>query len=252
MPLCEFRFFSDLLRTPTAANILLPQIGTPPFPVLYLLHGLSDDHTSWIRHSRIEDHAAPYPFIIVMPNAGRSYYANHSGGARRPWTTHLAEELPAMIERYFAARTDRQGRCIGGLSMGGYGALRLAFAYPDRYASAHSQSGALMGPNAGRGSMSREEVDAILGGPYENSQHDLVNLARQAAVGGADLPRLRIDCGTDDHLLADNRRFHSQLQQPNISVDYHEFAGGHDWNYWEAHIAAALAFHQRVMISPGR
>lgn len=246
MALCELRWFSQLLRTPAAANVLLPEIGKPPFPVLYLLHGLSDDHTSWIRHSRLEDHAAAFPLIIVMPGAGRSYYADHSAGSRMPWMTHLAEELPAMIERNFTARTDRAGRCVGGLSMGGYGALRLGLSYPQRYASVHSHSGALMGPDPQRGSMSTEEVAAILGGPYTGSPHDLVMLAEQARAAGA-MPALRIDCGTQDHLLADNRRFVGELQRLHIPVDYAEYPGGHAWDYWDAHITAALAFHAQLL-----
>jgi putative tributyrin esterase len=249
MTLCELRWFSQLLRKPTAANVLLPEIGRPPFPVLYLLHGLSDDHTSWIRHSRLEDHAAGFPFIIVMPDAGRSYYANHAAGARMPWATHLAEELPAMVERNFASRTDRAGRCIGGVSMGGYGAMRLALSYPERYLSAHSHSGALMGPDPARGSMSAEEVLAILGGPYAGSSHDLVNLAERASAGGF-LPKLRIDCGTEDHLLSDNRQFHRELQRLGIPVDYAESTGTHDWAYWDGQIRSALAFHRAASLEP--
>src|ERR1051325_6975207 len=94
-----------------------------------------------MRYSRIESYVRNLPLIVVMPDAFRSFYTNHSNGPA--YAKYIAEELPAVIEQNFAAKPDRESRCIGGLSMGGYGALRVGLAYADRYVSINSHSGAL-------------------------------------------------------------------------------------------------------------
>jgi S-formylglutathione hydrolase FrmB len=240
MAFVQLHWFSQILRKQTTTWILLPDTGTGPFAVYYLLHGLSDDHTSWMRHTRINDYAAALPLIVVMPDGARSYYTNHSSGPQ--WAIHIAEELPAYIERNFPAQTTRQGRCIGGLSMGGYGAMRLALGYPDRYISANSHSGALMGPSPKFGTLSVDEHRQIIGSVYDGSEHDLATLAKRASIGPS-FPKLRIDCGVEDFRLEDNRQFHQALQVLNIQHEYQEFRGNHNWDYWDVHIREALAFH---------
>jgi len=217
--------------------VLLPDAATPPYSTFYLLHGLSDDHTAWMRRSRIEVYAAKYPMIIVMPDGGRGFYTNHEKGPQ--WAKHMAEELPAMIERTFPAKTTAKGRCIGGLSMGGYGALRLALGYPGRYNSANSHSGAVMN---GTKPQDIPERVLIYGVDPSNSDHDLLTLARRAKSIGQ-LPKIRIDCGVDDFLLPDNRQFHQSLLDMGIEHQYEEFPGVHDWDYWDLHVREALAFH---------
>jgi putative tributyrin esterase len=240
MAFVQLHWFSQVLRKQTTTWILLPETGTPPFPTFYLLHGLSDNHTTWLRRTRIEDHAAALPLIIVMPDGGRSYYTNHAAGPA--WATHIAEELPTFIERNFPAKTTRDSRCIGGLSMGGYGAMRLSLGYPEKYISANSHSGSLMGPNPIPGTISQEEVSQIIGPSYKNSDHDLAAIAKRAATS-SQFPQLLIDCGIDDFRLPDNRQFHQALLSQKIPHDYREFPGNHNWDYWEQHIPQALAFH---------
>jgi S-formylglutathione hydrolase FrmB len=159
----------------------------------------------------------------------------------------MAEELPAFVERTFPAMTCREGRVVGGLSMGGYGALRLALGYPDRYLSANSHSGALLFGSR------RTDVDdvlrsaefsLILGSEPAGSEHDLKMLAERAAGAGT-LPAMRIDCGTEDFLLGQNREFVSFLDAHGIGHEYEEFPGAHSWDYWDTHVQEALAFHSR-------
>lgn len=241
MSFCQAHWFSQVLGKQTTTWVLLPDGGTPPFATFYLLHGRSDDQTMWMRRSRIEMHAAGLPLIIVMPDGGLGFYTNHQNGPR--WATHMAEELPTFIERTFHARADRKGRCVGGLSMGGYGALRLALGYPDRYISANSHSGALM-----VGTRRPEEAERLLifGSDPRGTEHDLTTLAARALSTGA-VPRLRIDCGTEDFLLEDNRAFHRTLTELEVDHEYEEFPGGHAWGYWDLHIREALAFHTQAM-----
>src|ERR1700723_1103367 len=105
MAFCPLQWFSDNLGKQTTTWVLLPDKLPGPFSTLYLLHGLSDDHTIWMRRTRIEVYAATVPMIIVMPDGGRSFFTDHADGPR--WATHIAEELPAFIERTFPARQTR-------------------------------------------------------------------------------------------------------------------------------------------------
>ena len=248
MAFCELNWGSQVLGSQTVTSVLLPDTGTGPFPVFYLLHGLSDNHSVWMRQTRIEVYAAAYPMIVVMPDGGRGFYTDQHAGPR--WATHLAEELPAIIERTFPARTDRGGRCVGGLSMGGYGAMRLALGYPDRYVSANSHSGALMGPNPARFTVTQIEFDQIVGPTFEGSAHDLLVLAKAAQSAGQ-VPKIRLDCGTEDFLLSDSRTFDRQLTEARIDHEYQEFPGVHNWDYWDEHVRDALAFHHAVMSEAG-
>src|SRR5580704_1936168 len=101
MAFIQLRWFSNVLSKNVETWLLHPDIGRPPFPTLYLLHGLSDDCTTWMRRTRIEVHAANYPMMIVMPDGFRGFYTNADSDPR--YATYIAEELPAMIERTFAA-----------------------------------------------------------------------------------------------------------------------------------------------------
>ena len=125
--------------------------------------------------------------------------------------------------------------------MGGYGALRIALGYPDRFASAVSHSGAVLGP---RRALTPPELAAVVGptGDLAGTGNDLLLLATEARRGGL-LPRLRLDCGTDDFLLDANRTFDRQLSDANVPHDYAEFPGGHDWTYWDDHVRDGIAFH---------
>ena len=243
---CEVNWQSQVLRMQVTTRVLLPETGSGPFPTYYLLHGLSDDHTGWHRRTRVEIYGDAYPMIIVMPQGFRGFYTDNDQGPE--YAKYIGEELPAMIERNFPAQRTRHGRCIGGLSMGGYGALRIALGYPDRFISANSHCGPLMHgqkPKYWRAATA-DEFLRIFGARPKGSSHDLTALARKAKARGR-LPRMLIDCGTEDALLAANREFHGQLEDLRVPHEYREFPGGHDWNYWEAHISDALRFHAKVL-----
>lgn len=251
MSLCEVHWKSAVLAQHVTMNVLLPDTGTPPFATLYLLHGLSDDHSGWTRKTRIEVYAAAYPLIVVMPQGFRGFYTNNEAGPA--YATYMAEELRTYVERNFPARANRESRCVGGLSMGGYGALRLALGFPHLFASAHSHSGPLrsgerLAPREG-GPFSLDEFHRVFGAKPAGTDHDLTVLARRAKAFG-NLPRIRIDCGVDDVLLGDNRTFHAELEQMGIPHEYEEFAGGHTWDYWDLHVRDALQFHARSLGLP--
>jgi S-formylglutathione hydrolase FrmB len=246
MALCDFHSYSGVLCKQISTRLILPDQGQPPFPVFYLLHGLSDDYTIWSRRTRIESYVASLPIIVVMPDGQRGYYTDNAHGPA--WARHFGEELPAIIERNFPALPRRSGRSIGGLSMGGYGALRIALGYPDRFISATSHSGALLAGTRPprKGDACESEFELIFGKRPAGSAHDLITLAKSCARNPK-RPRLRIDCGTEDFLLDHNREFHRQLVEMEYPHEYEEFTGSHSWDYWDAHIREAIAFHARAM-----
>ena len=142
MAFCEVKWSSAILGRALGMNVFLPSVGKPPYPVFYLLHGLSDDYSIWQRRTRLEVYAANLPLIIVMPDGLRNFYTDNEVGPA--YGKYIGEELPSFIEQHFRTKTTRDSRCIGGLSMGGYGALRNALKYADRYCSVHSHSSALI------------------------------------------------------------------------------------------------------------
>lgn len=253
MALTTLHWFSSILGKQTTAQVILPDRGEPPFATFYLLHGLSDDSSVWLRRSRIEWYVRDLPLIVVMPDGYRSFYTKPVDGP--DFARHIGVELPDFIERHFSARRERAGRAIGGLSMGGYGALRVGLGHADRFCSVNSHSGAVgwgnfdhkTGPAAppslnGRGPEFLRELGRIFGSDPRGTEHDIVRLAAEARARG-DLPSLLLDCGTEDFLIEDNRAFHTELTAARVPHVYREFGGVHDWDYWDTHVREALAFH---------
>lgn len=251
---------SSVIGKQTTAQVLLPETGKGPFATFYLLHGLSDDSSMWLRRSRIEWYVRDLPLIVVMPDGYRSFYTKAAEGP--DFAKHIGEELPAFIERNFQARPERAARAIGGLSMGGYGALRVGLGYADRFCSVNSHSGAVAwgnfdyktGPAAppslnGRGAEFLKELSKLFGDDPRGSDHDLAVLAKRAVAAG-NLPELLLDCGTEDFLIEDNRAFDAELTAARVSHTYREFPGAHSWDYWDTHIQEALAFHARNLRLP--
>ena len=144
MALFETRFDSQTLELSLGMNIILPEHPdawkTPP-AVLYLLHGLSDDHTIWSRRTAIERHAQNYPLVIVMPDVHKSFYCNMAHGS--DYWSFIADELPELVQRWFNVAADPARTFVAGLSMGGYGAMKLALGRPQNFSAAASLSGAL-------------------------------------------------------------------------------------------------------------
>jgi putative tributyrin esterase len=252
MTVCEIHRHSTALNKQVGLIVLLPDadVAPPPFATMYLLHGLSDDYTGWMRRTRIESYVgdAKLPLAVVMPDGFRGFYTDADDGTR--YATYCGPETVDFVERTLPVRRQRGARCVGGLSMGGYGALRLSLGFPELYCSAVSHSGAF-----GRGCEPRPADDIypeqtrVFGRDPRGTSHDLLKLAADPKARGL-LPAIRIDCGTEDHLLDDNRQLHQRLMELGVAHGYEEFPGGHDWTYWDVHVREAIAFHVRNMGLP--
>src|SRR4051812_23107710 len=239
MALIRCDFFSDALEVGTTMTVVLPQpaegqIGVEASgaadapPVLYLLHGLSDDGSAWLRYSSVERYATARGLAVVMPAVGRSFYADEAHG--HPYWTYLTEELPRTVARFFNVSGRREDTFVAGLSMGGYGALKWALRQPERFAAAASLSGALdlsvLEEDEARQPLLRQVFDGHVG-----PDDDLFALL--AAVDVPTLPALYVGCGTEDHLLAGNQRFLAALEAAGVPAQVDLRPGEHEWSLWD-------------------
>jgi S-formylglutathione hydrolase FrmB len=258
MVLNHFHFFSRVLGLTCTLSVLLPdrpgtvedetaQVPEGPYPTLYLLHGLSDDHTIWQRRTSIERyidrlHESGRDLAVVMPAVHRSFYTNMAAGGR--YWTFISEEVPALVRGYFNLSAARADNFVAGLSMGGYGAFKLALAHPERFAAAASLSGALDVVRLMRleETLNEGELKYTFGssGALAGSPNDLFYLAEQAASRGVPRPALYQWCGTEDVLYDDNVRFHDHLQRLGFEVAYAAEPGTHEWVYWDQQIEKVL------------
>ena len=248
MALVRCDFFSEVLEVGTSMTVLLPQASedqvgvtgtqrTGDFPVLYLLHGLSDDSTAWLRYTSIERYAAPLGRAVVMTPVQRSVYADEVDGER--FLTLLSQELPAVVQRFFRVSREREDTFVAGLSMGGYGALKWALHRPGQFAAAASLSGALdleaISQDEWRKPLMQRVFDGRVG-----PRDDLFALLADADVES--LPSLYVGCGTEDHLYEHNVRFVDAATAAGVDVHVDFRAGEHEWGVWDAAIRDVLAW----------
>lgn len=241
MAFVQCDFHSEVLGFGTSINVILPKkTGLEKYPVLYLLHGLTDDHTAWQRKTSIERYAISKNLAIIMPNVHRSFYTDMTKGY--DYWTYMTEELPELVHSYFPISQKRAENFVAGLSMGGYGAFKWAFRKPEKFAAAASLSGAL---NMARrifdfedNKKRMEEFELIFGNlqKVKNSKNDIFYLLKSLANDDQEIPRLYQCCGTDDFLYEDNLRFKNLCEKEGISLNYEEEKAEHEWDYWDRKI----------------
>jgi len=188
---CTLHFHSPALVKACSMTVIVPEsgVGEQPFPVCYLLHGLSDDHTSWARRTSIERYVADLPLIVVMPDGGRGFYTDAVEGSA--YERHLIEDVIGFVDRTFQTIRERRGRVIGGLSMGGFGALKLALKFPQLFCSAVAHSAACDVRRRVERLEMAAEMRRIFGPSPAGGPNDLYALAEQSAVPARAADRLR-------------------------------------------------------------
>jgi putative tributyrin esterase len=243
MALFHAHFGSSTLGLACSADVILPdrrKESSRPLPCLWLLHGLSDDHTIWQRRTSIERYAAAYRLAVVMPAVDRSFYADMQHGLK--YWTYLSEELPELLRQYFPLSARREDNFAAGLSMGGYGAFKLALNLPERYAAAASLSGALDLTGLWASSERPEILRLAFDGSPKGTGNDLLHAATKLVRSRKPQPRLYQWCGTEDFLYQDNLRFRDHARKIKLPVDYSEGPGGHTWDKWDEQIQKVLAW----------
>jgi S-formylglutathione hydrolase FrmB len=220
----------------TSITVILPQetraqigmtgtVGGEEPPVLYLLHGLSDDDTTWTRRTSIERYVAPLGLAVVMPQVQRSFYCDEAHG--NDYWTFLSEELPAVVGSLFRVSSRPSDTFVAGLSMGGYGALKWALRHPSRFAAAASLSGALDVVELQRKGRSDNLFENVFGErQVAGSGDDVFHLLRSATEP---LPALYLACGTEDELYASNVAFQEVCQGASVPLTVNLRPGEHEW-----------------------
>ena len=254
MAFLTVNFFSHALNIHTAVNVIVPQAGIWPeplprrtWPTLYLLHGLSDDHTIWQRRTAIERYVEGQPLAVVMPAVNRSFYQDTLYGPA--YWSYVSEELPERMRTWFPLSADRADNFVAGLSMGGYGALRVGLTHPDRYAAIASLSGATAyGHKRMNDPIVRDEMRAIYGrlSGIKGGPTDLFtlaeHLAEKIAAAGVAQPRIYQACGTADFLYKDNTAFHRHLTKLGIAHTWVTGPAAHEWSYWDEQIEQVVSW----------
>lgn len=257
MALLHVNFFSEVLGMCMQMDVIYPEraigqigmegsIGGGKIPTLYLLHGMSDDHTIWQRRTSIERYVSDLGIAVVMPSTHLGWYTNMAYGNR--YFTYIAEELPKICRNMFNNLSDRrEDNFVAGLSMGGYGAMKLGLAASDTFGMAASLSGGLDMANL----ISRPERiageqkhfwETIFGDleKMKGKENDLLHLASILKESGKPLPKLYMWCGTEDFLYEDNLTMKNHLNQLEYDLTYEESPGDHQWKYWDEKIQTVL------------
>ncbi len=220
-----------------------------PFKTLYLLHGVYGNHTDWVSHTRIQYLAEAYNLAVIMPSGDNGFYNDHASGAR--YGEFIGSELVEFTRKLFHLSCDRDDTFIGGLSMGGYGAIVNALRHPETFSHVIALSSGL-NLDEDRVQLSEYDAPGILAnrgyfesvfGPLEHvrgSQNDYDALAEQVAASGAERPHFFMACGEQDRLLPANRAYRDHLQSLGYDVTYHEAPGRHIWKFWDTWIEPAI------------
>ena len=256
MALMHVKFFSNTLGMNVEMDAIIPQtirnpvgtsvnVGSGPFQTLYLLHGMSGDHTAWQRKTSIERYASDYGIAVIMPSTQLGWYTDMYHGLK--WWTYISDELPKICRGFFPLSDKREDTFAAGLSMGGYGAVKLGLLAGETFSNVASLSGGLdveailMNPGLSSG---QGGYWSDIFGPVEEfagSDNDLFTQAeKRKAIGMA--PRIYQWCGTEDFLYKGNIAFRDHLQKLGYDLTYKEGPGDHQWKYWDEQIQRVLAW----------
>src|ERR1700733_452531 len=232
------------------------------YPVLYFLHGLGDNEQTlfkgggWDLIEDLRQKRQISDFLVVAPEGKRSFYINSADG-RVAYGDFFVRELIPYIESHYSVRRERSARAISGVSMGGYGALRFAFAYPELFSSVSAQSAALIAESPRQtASPMPTQLNGLLGAVFGNpvdprhwNQNSPFVLAKQnrAQIRTSGLS-IYFNCGRDDEFGFDKgaAELHRQLQAEGIQHEYHLYPGNHGAEYFLAHLGEVMEFHSRV------
>lgn len=256
MALMHVNFFSKSLGMCVAVDVILPQrarkqIGMAAsareglHPTLYLLHGMSDNHTIWQRRTSIERYVSDLGLAVVMPNAHLSSYTNMAHGLN--YFDYVADELPQTMREFFPLSDKREENFIAGLSMGGAGCLKIGLARPERFCAIGCLSAGISNQRGPSDDPAWIERQTLLHGGRDltGTEEDRRYNARRIIEEGLPAPRIYHSCGKDDALVArarETRDFFQSFPGNPFDYVYEEDPGDHTWDYWDDHIQNFLRY----------
>ncbi len=248
MALFHISMRAQSLGMNTNLYVILPTDGwdfpEDGYPVLYLFHGLSDDHTKWLRATRIEEYALKYNLCVVMPEVQCSFYTNMKNGLN--YDDFITVDLPNFIRRTFPVSKKREKTFVAGLSMGGFGAIKTGLREHMTYGACAGLSAVIhpfeqVNPeDEGRMRLARSIMGDSM--KLEETDDPYVLVEKQMALPEKERTRLYMAIGTEDFLYEDNRKFREVLDGLGFAYTYDEAPGSHNWDFWDIFIQKALKF----------
>lgn len=259
MAILQMDVYSKLLEKSTCIHMVLPN-DIPPMMLkdnenynrkmktLFLLHGYSGSSKDWLLGSSVQELAGKYNIAIIMPSGDNSFYLN-AKGTGRAYCSYVGKELVKYIRNTFNIAMDKEDTFIGGLSMGGFGAMHTGLYYPETFGKIVALSSAFIIHNI----KNKPEgfKDAIADYDYytsvfgdlkqlENSVNNPEYLIKKLKKEGKAIPKLYLACGTEDFLIEENRLFYQFLKDESIEADYIESQGAHTWDFWNRYLEPSI------------
>ena len=258
MALLQVNFMSEALMRSVPMQVILPvdkvhRQGEPkpvfrPMKTLYLLHGIYGNDIDWVSGTNIQRWAEARNLAVVMPSGDNSFYLDHDSGFDN-YGRFVGEELVEVTRRMFHLSERREDTFIGGLSMGGYGAIRNGLKYHENFGRIIAFSSALVYRAFATQTFdehyilaSRKYAEHCFGrlDEVDGSDKDVWALIRMLQNDHAEIPKFLIACGADDPLLAVNREYAGFLEERGVDVTFEVGEGAHDWDFWHRSIKRAL------------
>lgn len=260
MATAVIHFFSQALNRTTTCHVIIPSdkvvAGTrqeekTPYRTLYLLHGLMGDDTDWLYGTRIQELANTYNLCVVMPSGDNKFYCD-SDLSGDYYGKLIGEELVAFTRATFPLSSLREDTFIGGLSMGGFGAIVNGLRHPETFGRVIGLSSALIKhlilgsvDEPGHDFFTRSQYQTMFGlkkiEDFVGSRNDYDALAEQCSKTGV-MPRFYLACGSEDGLIEPNRAYKERLLSLGYDVCWQEEPGQHDWAFWDRYIEKALGW----------
>lgn len=243
MALITLKVYSESLGKQTEISVIIPQsrnsgqIGVEnksakKYKCLYLLHGLSDDNSIWMRLTSIERYASRYGLAVIMPNADKSFYTDIPNLGN--YYTYIAKELPSIIREYLPISEKREDNFVGGLSMGGYGALKVGLREYDSFSKIISLSPC---GDIKKRMLVSDAVKAVFGEDMNvPNEDDVLYLAEKCE----NKPKIFMAIGTEDFLYENNKPVRKKFEDLNYDFTYYEQEGSHSWDFWDKYIEKAV------------
>jgi len=255
----RFEFNSDCLRRMVNFHIVLPNdlpkewtADNPhykrPMKTLFLLHGYTGNSMDWMTGSAVCELAGNYNLAVVCPAGENSFYLDGPETGRK-YATYVGEELVQYVRKTFGLAERMEDTYIGGLSMGGFGAIHTALQFNHNFARAFALSSALivhevahMQPGSGNPVANYEYYRLMFGEPDKllTSINNPEELIRRHQAAGDRIPAIFMACGTEDGLLENNRELRDFLQEKGVKHVYHESPGIHNWAFWNQYLEPAI------------
>jgi len=252
------KFQSAALGAERMVNILLPQDyekSARRYGVVYLLHGLGDDHMMWSLRSNIAASADRHGVIVVRPDGSTSFYVNSAADEKAKFEDYIVKDVVDYVDSHYRTLPVRRSRAIVGLSMGGYGAMFLGLKNYKRFGAIGAFSGALgiahdwpeAAPDAGRPLRRRPEIEALFGAPGSQTRKDRDPFLLVDKVPPSEMPFIYVACGGQDFLIAENRAFIELLAKKGVPYEYREISPRvHSWDFWDDHARVFLSLISRL------